>query len=197
LLRAEEVRERYERIRDEVGPDVTVVAATKYVSLEDMAVLVDAGIDVVGENRAQDLEVKHERYGDTFRWHFIGHLQSRKAKTVNGICELVHSLSSESAARRLTVPALVEVNLSGEESKSGVAPEELEGLLGAYGNVRGLMTMPPPVHDPADSRPYFRRLRELAETHGLRELSMGTSQDYRVAVEEGATFVRIGSVLYG
>ena len=197
MLRTEEVRERYERIRGEVGPDVTVVAATKYVSLEDMAVLVEAGIDVVGENRAQDLEAKHERYGDAFRWHFIGHLQSRKAKTVNGICELVHSLSSESAARRLTVPALVEVNLSGEESKSGVAPEELEALLGAYGDIRGLMTMPPPVPDPEDSRPYFRRLRELAETHGLRELSMGTSQDYRVAVDEGATLVRLGSVLYG
>ena len=197
MLRTEEVRERYERIRGEVGPDVTVVAATKYVSLEDMAVLVEAGIDVVGENRAQDLEAKHERYGDAFRWHFIGHLQSRKAKTVNGICELVHSLSSESAARRLTVPALVEVNLSGEESKSGVAPEELEALLGAYGDIRGLMTMPPPVHDPEDSRPYFRRLRELAETHGLRELSMGTSQDYRVAVDEGATLIRVGSVLYG
>jgi hypothetical protein len=197
LLRAEEVRKRYERVRDEVGPDVTVVAATKYVSLEELAVLAEAGIEVVGENRAQDLAAKHERCGDAFRWHFIGHLQSRKAKTVNAICELVHSLSTESAARRLTVPALVEVNLSGEESKSGIAPDALEGFLELYGDVRGLMTMPPPVGDPEDSRPYFRRLRELAETFGLRELSMGTSQDFRVAVDEGATLVRVGSVLYG
>jgi hypothetical protein len=197
LLRAEEVRKRYERVRDEVGPDVTVVAATKYVSLEELAVLAEAGIEVVGENRAQDLAAKHERFGDAFRWHFIGHLQSRKAKTVNAICELVHSLSTESAARRLTVPALVEVNLSGEESKSGIAPDALEGFLELYGDVRGLMTMPPPVGDPEDSRPYFRRLRELAETFGLRELSMGTSQDFRVAVDEGATLVRVGSVLYG
>jgi hypothetical protein len=196
-LRAEEVRERYERIRAEVGPEVTVVAATKYVSVEDMAVLVEAGVEVVGENRAQDLETKHARYGDSFRWHFIGHLQSRKAKTVNGICELVHSLGSESAARRLTVPALVEVNLSGEETKSGIDPRDLEDFLGLYGDVRGLMTMPPATDDPEESRPYFRRLRELAETHGLRELSMGTSQDYRVAADEGATFVRLGSVLYG
>jgi PLP dependent protein len=197
LLRAEEVRKRYERVRDEVGPDVTVVAATKYVSLEELAVLAEAGIEVVGENRAQDLAAKHERCGDAFRWHFIGHLQSRKTKTVNAICELVHSLSTESAARRLTVPALVEVNLSGEESKSGIAPDALEGFLELYGDVRGLMTMPPPVDDPEDSRPYFRRLRELAETFGLRELSMGTSQDFRVAVDEGATLVRVGSVLYG
>jgi uncharacterized pyridoxal phosphate-containing UPF0001 family protein len=196
-LRADEVRERFERVRGEVGPGVTVVAATKYVSLEDMAVLVEAGIEVVGENRAQDLAAKHERYGDAFRWHFIGHLQSRKAKTVNDICELVHSLSSESAARKLTVPALVEVNLSGEASKSGIPPEELEGFLELYADVRGLMTMPPAVDDPEDSRPYFRRLRELAEMHGLRELSMGTSQDYRVAADEGATLVRVGSVLYG
>ncbi len=117
------VRAAYERIRTEVGSGVTVVAATKYVSVEDMAVLAEAGVEVVGENRAQDLERKHAVYGDAFRWHFIGHLQSNKAKVVNGICELVHSLGSESAASRLTVPALVEVNLSGESSKSGVAPE--------------------------------------------------------------------------
>jgi uncharacterized pyridoxal phosphate-containing UPF0001 family protein len=160
-----------------------------------MAVLVEAGVEVAGENRAQDLERKHAVYGDAFRWHFIGHLQSNKAKAVNGICELVHSLGSESAAARLTVPALVEVNLSGEASKSGVQPDELPGLLRSYGNVRGLMTMPPAADDPEASRPFFRRLRELAAEHGLPELSMGTSQDYRVAVEEGATLVRVGSVL--
>ena len=189
------VRANLERVRAEAGPDVTIVAATKYAALQDMAVLAEAGVEVVGENRAQDLERKHAVYGDAFRWHFIGHLQSNKAKVVNGICELVHSLGSESAARRLTVPALVEVNLSGEASKSGVAPEELPALLAAYQDVRGLMTMPPAAADPEASRPYFRRLRELAGEHGLRELSMGTSQDYRVAVEEGATLVRLGSIL--
>lgn len=193
----EAVRAAYERIREEVGPAVTIVAATKYVSLEDMAVLAEAGVEVAGENRAQDLERKHAEYGDTFRWHFIGHLQSNKAKVVNGICELVHSLGSESAASRLTVPALVEVNLSGEGSKSGVEPGQLGALLQAYGDVRGLMTMPPAASDPEESRPYFLRLRELAAEHGLMELSMGTSQDYRVAAEEGATLIRLGSVLFG
>ena len=191
------VRAAYERVRAEVGSGVTVVAATKYVSVEEMSVLAEAGVEVVGENRAQDLERKHAVYGDAFRWHFIGHLQSNKAKVVNGICELVHSLGSESAARRLEVPALVEVNLSGEGSKSGVPPERLSELLSAYRDVRGLMTMPPAADDPEASRPYFRRLRELAAELGLEELSMGTSQDYRVAAEEGATLVRVGSILYG
>ena len=193
---ADEVRSRYERIRAEVGDAVTIVAATKYVSVEELAALGEAGIEVVGENRAQDLEAKHAVYADTFRWHFIGHLQSRKAKTVNAICELVHSLSSESAAKRLEIPALVEVNLSGEETKSGVSEGELDALIAAYPDVRGLMTMPPETDDPESSRPYFRRLRELAADRGLKELSMGTSQDYRIGVEEGATLIRIGSVLY-
>ena len=191
-----EIRERYERIREEVGPDVTVVAATKYVPLEDLAALAEAGIEVVGENRAQDLAAKHDRYGDAFRWHFIGHLQSRKAPLVSELCELCHSLASESAARKLAIPALVEVNLSGEATKSGVTPEELPALLETYPDVRGLMTMPPSAADPEASRPYFRGLRELAEEHGLRDLSMGTSQDYRVAAEEGATYVRVGAVLW-
>jgi uncharacterized pyridoxal phosphate-containing UPF0001 family protein len=195
-LSPNEVRERYERIRSEVGDGITIVAATKYVSVEEMAVLAEAGIEVVGENRAQDLEAKHAAHGDSFRWHFIGHLQSRKATTVNSICELVHSLASESAAKRLEIPALVEVNLSGEGTKSGVAEGELDTLIAAYPDVKGLMTMPPETGDPESSRPYFRRLRELAADRGLGELSMGTSQDYRVAVEEGATLIRIGSVLY-
>jgi len=194
---SETVRENYERIREQAGPAVTVVAATKYVSLDDMEVLAEAGVEVVGENRAQDLLAKHGRYADVFRWHFIGHLQSRKTAAVNRTCELVHSLASESAARRLEVPALVEVNLSGEETKSGVDPERLAELLAAYGDVRGLMTMPPLAGDPEESRPYFRRLRELSERHGLQELSMGTSQDWPVAVEEGATLIRVGHVLYG
>ncbi len=184
-----------------MGPGVTVVVATKYLPLEEMALLAEAGVEVVAENRAQDLAAKHERYGDAFRWHFIGHLQSRKARDVSRLCELCHSLASASAARRLTIPALVEVNLSGEESKSGVRRAELTGFLAeareAGVDVRGLMTMPPLADDPERSRPYFRELRELAGDHGLRELSMGTSQDYRVAVEEGATLVRVGSVVFG
>jgi len=191
-----EIRERYERIREEVGPAVTVVAATKYVSVEDMAALAEAGVEVVGENRAQDLKAKHDTYGDAFRWHFIGHLQSRKAPLVSELCELCHSLASESAAHKLTIPALVEVNLSGEATKSGVTPEDLPALLEIYPDVRGLMTMPPATGDPEGSRPYFRRLRELAEQHALRDLSMGTSQDYRVAAEEGATLVRVGAILW-
>ena len=190
------VRARYEQIKAEVGAHVTVVAATKYVSLERMAILAEAGVEVVGENRAQDLEAKHERYGNAFRWHFIGHLQSRKTKTVNRRCELVHSLDSETAARRLRVPALVQVNLAGEATKSGVPPEGLQRLLASGAEVRGLSTMPPATTDPERSRPYFRRLRELAHSHGLSELSMGTSQYYRIAAEEGATLIRVGAVLW-
>jgi uncharacterized pyridoxal phosphate-containing UPF0001 family protein len=183
-------------MREEVGPGVTIVAATKYVSVEDMAALAEAGIEVVGENRAQDLEAKHAVYGDSFRWHFIGHLQSRKTSVVNRICELVHSLDSDSAARRLEIPALVQVNLAGEATKSGVAPDELDSLLAVARDVRGLSTMPPETGDPESSRPLFRRLRDLARVHGLAELSMGTSQDYRVAAEEGATYIRVGSALW-
>jgi uncharacterized pyridoxal phosphate-containing UPF0001 family protein len=196
LASAEEIRGRYARMKEELGSGVTVVAATKYVPLEEMAVLAEAGVEVVGENRAQDLEAKHAEYGDAFRWHFIGHLQSRKAKIVNGICELVHSLDSESAASRLEVPALVQVNLAGETSKSGVSPDALGGFLELYPGVRGLSTMPPETGDPEESRPLFRTLRELAERHGLSELSMGTSQDYKVAAEEGATYVRVGARLF-
>jgi uncharacterized pyridoxal phosphate-containing UPF0001 family protein len=188
------IRARLARIQAEVGPNVTIVAATKYVALADMAALVEAGLMVVGENRAQDLEAKHAEYGDAFRWHFIGQLQSNKVKIVNRICELVHSLDSDSAARRLEVPALVQVNLAGEGSKGGVGPEEIPAYLDY--DVRGLSTMPPAASTPDQSRPWFARLSELAAEHGLRELSMGTTQDYAVAAEEGATYVRIGSVLF-
>ena len=150
------IRERYERIRDEVGERVTVVAATKYADLAIMELLAEAGVEVVGENRVQDLTAKHERFGEAFRWQFIGHLQSRKAKDVSALCELVHSLSSESAAKRLTIPALVEVNLAGEESKSGVSEAALPGFLeqarGLGVDIRGLMTMPPLADDPEASR---------------------------------------------
>jgi pyridoxal phosphate enzyme (YggS family) len=198
---AAEVRANYERIRSEVGSAVTVVAATKYAGIEEMRLLAEARVEFVGENRLQDLVAKHAEFGDRFRWHFIGHLQSRKAKDVSRLCELVHSLDSVSAAKRLAAPALVEVNLAGEESKSGVARESLGSFLREVGElgveVRGLMTMPPLAEEPERSRPYFRELRLLAGEHGLTELSMGTSQDYRVAAEEGATLVRVGSVLFG
>jgi uncharacterized pyridoxal phosphate-containing UPF0001 family protein len=190
------VRRAYEAIREEAGRGVTVVVATKYVPLAQMSVLAEAGVEVVGENRAQDLAAKHDAYGSAFRWHFIGHLQSNKATVVNRTCELVHSLSSESAARRLTVPSLLEVNLGGEASKSGVAAGEIAGFLERHPSIRGLMTMPPLAGDPELSRPYFRRLRELAAEHGVGQLSMGTSQDWRVAVEEGATLIRVGSALF-
>jgi uncharacterized pyridoxal phosphate-containing UPF0001 family protein len=181
-------------VRAEVGAGVTVVAAMKYVTVEELAVIADGGVVVVGENRAQDLEAKHAEYGDAFRWHFIGRLQSNKTKVVNRICELVHSLDSHSAAERLEVPALVQVNLAGEASKAGVDPAEIGDYL-RYG-VRGLSTMPPAAGDPEASREWFRRLRELAAEHGLRDLSMGTTQDYRIAAEEGATYVRVGSALF-
>ena len=190
------IAERYGRVCEQVGPHVTVVVATKYVTVDDLAALAEAGVAVVGENRAQDLESKHARYGDAFRWHFIGHLQSNKVKVVNGLCELVHSLGSDSAARRLRVPSLLEVNLSAEGSKSGVAPEEIGDYVTQYPLIRGLMTMPPLTADAEESRPYFRRLRQLVADHGLEELSMGTSQDYRVAAEEGATLVRVGSAIF-
>jgi uncharacterized pyridoxal phosphate-containing UPF0001 family protein len=180
VLSPSEIRERYERVKAEVGPGVTVVAATKYVSVEEMGVLAEAGIEVVGENRVQDLLAKYEAYGRVFRWHFIGRLQSNKVKSVNPLCELVHSLDSESAAERLRVPALLQVNLSGYLRY----------------DIRGLSTMPPAADDPETSRDWFRRLRALAAEHELGELSMGTTQDYRVAAEEGATYVRVGSVLF-
>ena len=192
----EAISERYQRVREEIGDGVTLVVATKYVSLEEMGILAEAGVEVVGENRAQDLEHKQAAHGDTFRWHFIGHLQSNKVKVVNRLCELVHSLSSESAAERLSVPALLEVNLSGEESKSGVDPGEIAHFVERFPYIQGLMTMPPLAAEAEASRPYFRRLRELAVANGLSTLSMGTSQDYRVAVEEGATHVRIGEALF-
>ena len=194
MLSPAEVRTRYATLRHEVGPGVAIVAATKYVSLAEMAILAEAGIEIVGENRAQDLEAKHAVYGDAFRWHFIGRLQSNKVKIVNRTCELVHSLDSLSAAERLEVPALVQVNLAAERSKAGVEPGEIADYL-RY-NVRGLSTMPPAATSAEASREWFRRLRELAAGHGLVELSMGTSQDYRVAVEEGATSIRVGSVLF-
>jgi PLP dependent protein len=195
-MNVDAVRAAYATIRDEAGGGVTVVAATKYVSLEDMALLAEAGVETVGENRVQELQRKHALYGDRFRWHFIGALQSNKARVVNGLCDLVHAVDTDSAARRLTIPCLLEVNLSGETSKSGIDAGEIAGYLERYPLIRGLMTMPPFATDPEASRPIFRRLADLARLHGLAELSMGTSQDWRVAVDEGATLIRVGSTLF-
>jgi len=195
-MNADAVREAYEAVRAEAGPTVTVVAATKYVAFEEMAVLAEAGVRIAGENRVQDMKRKHDAFGDRFRWHFIGALQSNKARVVNDVCELVHAVDTDSAARRLTVPWLLEVNLSGEESKSGVPEAEIETYRERYPLLRGLMTMPPFAEDPEASRDTFRRLATLARDHGLAQLSMGTSQDWRVAVEEGATLIRVGSTLF-
>jgi len=190
------IREAYEAVCTEAGAGVTVVAATKYVAVGDMSMLAEAGIEIVGENRVQDMQRKHRLCGDRFRWQFIGALQSNKARVANEICELVHAVDTDSTARRLTIPWLLEVNLAAEASKSGVGEEEIEGYLDRYPLICGLMTMPPFADDPEASRPTFRRLCRLAREHGLPRLSMGTSQDWRVAVEEGATLIRVGSTLF-
>lgn len=190
------IAEAYLSVCAEAGAGVTVVAATKYVAAEEMVVLAEAGIEVVGENRVQDMQRKHAQHGDRFRWHFIGALQSNKARVVDSICELVHAVETDSTARRLTIPALLEVNLSGEASKSGVGEDAIEGFLERHPGIVGLMTMPPLSDDPESSRRPFRRLAELARQHGLAQLSMGTSQDWRVGVEEGATLIRVGSTLF-
>ncbi len=165
-MNATDIRNRLAAVAAETGPGVTIVLATKYVPLPDMAVLVDAGVTVVGENRAQDLERKHAEFGDAFQWHFIGRLQSNKAKIVNGICELVHSVDSDSTASRLTIPALLEVNLTGETSKAGVAEEDVAAFLQRFPSIRGLMTMPPPAAEPEASRAAFRRLRGSPSSTG-------------------------------
>jgi pyridoxal phosphate enzyme (YggS family) len=199
---AETVRRNLERVRERIGAEVEVLAATKYVEADDLPVLAEAGIELVGENRAQDLLAKQERHGDLFTWDFIGAIQSRKLKEISPNVRLIHSIASESALRRLERnPAhevLIQVNVAGEESKEGVDPAELASYIERCPcPVTGLMTMPPFVEDPEDSRRHFARLAELAAEHGLERLSMGTSQDYEVAAQEGATIVRLGSVLYG
>jgi pyridoxal phosphate enzyme (YggS family) len=189
--------------RELAGPGVEILAATKYVPLEEMDALAEAGVRLVGENRQQDLAEKHERWGDAFEWDFIGNLQSRKVRQVLPLCRLIHSVATDSVLAQLEkhAPAeaevLVEVNTSGEEGKGGVAPEDLAGFVERCPvKVAGLMTMPPFSPDPEHSRPYFARLAELAAAHGLERLSMGTSQDWRVAVEEGATIIRLGHALF-
>lgn len=202
-LEVERVRANLERVRERAGDSVEVVAATKYVPVEEMGALAEAGIDLVGENRLQDLEAKRGRWADAFQWDFIGNLQSRKVKALLPICRLIHSVASDSALEQLgrhadpATEVLVEVNVAAERSKGGVAPEDLAGFIERCPvRVSGLMTMPPFSQDPEDSRPHFVRLAELAAGNGLRRLSMGTSQDWQVAVEEGATILRLGTALY-
>jgi PLP dependent protein len=198
---AETVRRNLERVREQIGTEVEVLAATKYVEADDLPVLAEAGIELVGENRAQDLLAKQERHRELFTWDFIGALQSRKLKDISPNVRLIHSIASESALRRLeqhpAAEVLIQVNVAGEESKEGVDPAELPSYIERSPcRVTGLMTMPPFVEDPEDNRRHFARLAELAAEHGLERLSMGTSQDYEVAVQEGATIVRLGNVLY-
>jgi pyridoxal phosphate enzyme (YggS family) len=213
-LSAEKVRENADRIRAEIDAaarragrdprDVELLAAVKYVPVEDLGALIEAGITLFGENRAQQLEAKVAAWPDAgVRWHFIGQLQSRKVKQILPLVELIHSVASDSALAQLErhgtpgTEILVEVNVAGEEGKAGIAPADLPAFLErAPVRVAGLMGMPPFAEDPEQSRPHFAALRELAAQHGLRHLSMGTSQDYAVAVEEGATIVRVGSVLF-
>lgn len=202
-LDAEVVRRNLGRVRERAGPEVEVLAATKYVPAEEMEALAEAGVTLVGENRLQDLEAKRERWGDAFTWDFIGALQSRKVKRIVPAVRLIHSVASDSALEQLgrhgtdATEVLVQVNLSDEDSKSGIAPDALAEFIDRCPvTVSGLMTMPPAATDAEASRPYFARLAELAADHGLRRLSMGTSQDWMVAVDEGATIIRLGSTLY-
>jgi pyridoxal phosphate enzyme (YggS family) len=202
-LDPERIRTNLGEIREIAGADVEILAATKYIRIDDMGALAEAGITLVGENRLQDLEEKQRRWSDRFTWDFIGNLQSRKVKALLPRVRLIHSVASDSALKQLgshgtpETEVLVEVNLSGEEEKGGIEPAELDAFIERCPvRVSGLMTMPPFAEDPEDSRPYFARLAELARDRGLERLSMGTSQDWRVAVEQGATIVRLGSVLW-
>jgi PLP dependent protein len=197
----ERVRRNLERVREQIGPDVEILAAVKYVEADELPALADAGIKLVGENRAQDLLAKQEAHGELFTWDFIGQLQSRKVKDVAPNVRLIHSLASESALSKLEQypvrEVLIQVNVAGEDEKAGIAPDELANFIARCPvPVTGLMTMPPFVERAEDNRRHFARLAELAGEHGLSRLSMGTTQDYEVAVEEGATIVRLGSVLY-
>ena len=201
-LDADRVRANLAEVREEVGPDVEILAATKYLALDEIAALARAGVTLAGENRAQDLEDKAAAHPE-LTWDFIGQLQSRKVRQILPHVRYVHSVASDSALRELgkhgtpDTRVLVEVNVAEEPRKAGILPGELPAFLERCPvEVVGLMTMPPYVEDPEDSRRWFAALRELAARHGLRELSMGTTQDYAVAAQEGATIVRIGSRLY-
>ena len=201
-LDARRVADNLARVRAEIGEEIQVLAAVKYVAAEEMGVLAEAGVTVVGENRAQELELKARDHPE-LTWDFIGHLQSRKVKQVLPYVRWIHSVASDSALEQLgrhggpQTQVLVEVNVARDESKSGVLPEDLDGFLERCPvEVVGLMTMPPFTERAEDSRRWFAALAELAGERGLRELSMGTSQDYAVAAQEGATIVRLGTSLY-
>jgi PLP dependent protein len=215
-LEVERVRMNLVAVREEIAAaagragrderEVEVLAACKYVPIEALPVLAEAGIGLVGENRAQDLQQKVAAYGDLFAWDFIGALQSKHVRAIVPHVRLIHSLASDSALRelerhsdraRLGLRVLIEVNLAGDPTKEGILPRELDAFIARSPfPVAGLMTMPPLADDPEQSRPWFRALRELAQARGLGELSMGTTQDFVVGVEEGATIVRIGTRLY-
>ena len=202
-LEPAKIRANLEAAREKVGPDVEILAAIKYVPVEELGALAEAGVTLVGENRQQELSAKRERWGDAFEWDFIGNLQSRKVKLLLPEVRLIHSVASKSSLEQLgrhggpETEILLEVNVAGEESKAGFAPEALgETIAAAPVTIGGLMTMPPFSQDPEDSRPHFARLAELAAEHGLERLSMGTSQDFEVAAQEGATIVRLGTILY-
>ncbi len=209
-IRVQDVRANLERVRSEIAAtgrdpaDVQILAAVKYVPIEELAVLAEAGIELVGENVAQELVAKAQAHPGAFTWDFIGHLQSRKVRQVLPHVRYIETVASDSALDQLgrhggpDTEVLIEVNVAGEAGKSGIAPSELPGYLERCPvKVAGLMTMPPLASTPEASRAHFAALRELAGEHGLRHLSMGTSQDYLVAVEEGATIVRLGTSLYG
>ncbi|MEA2209096.1 MAG: dependent protein [Solirubrobacteraceae bacterium] len=220
-LRIERIRANVAHVREQIAAavhrspvkrdaqrrsGVELLAAIKYVALDDLPLLAEAGIELVGENRAQELRAKHAAHGELFEWDFIGQLQSRRVREIVPYARLIHSVASESALRELErhralarpdLQILIEVNIAGEPDKAGIAPERVGELVARSPvPVAGLMTMPPLAHEPDDSRRWFALLRELAEQHALEHLSMGTSQDYVVAVEEGATIVRIGTSLY-
>jgi len=202
-LEPDRIRRNLERARERAGPSVEILAATKYIPTDEMEALAEAGVTLVGENRLQELQAKRERWADAFTWDFIGNLQSRKVKGIVPLVRLIHSVATDSALSQLERHAqpetevLVEVNVAGEPGKGGVAPQELGEFIGRCPvRVVGLMTMPPFSTDPEASRPVFARLAELAAEHRLDRLSMGTSQDWEVAIEEGATIVRLGTALY-
>jgi uncharacterized pyridoxal phosphate-containing UPF0001 family protein len=190
-------------VRGALPAGTEVLVACKYVPCEAMGALAEAGVDLVGENRLNDLQQKHDRWGDAFTWDFIGNVQSRKVRDILPLVRLIHSVHSESVMKQLGkhgddgTQVLIQVNVAGEEGKGGVDPADLAAAIERCPvRVVGLSTMPPFTDDPESSRPYFARLAELASEHGLERLSMGTSQDWRIAVEEGATTIRIGSTLF-
>jgi uncharacterized pyridoxal phosphate-containing UPF0001 family protein len=199
----ERVAANLREVEAEVDGRAEVLVACKYVPLAEMGALAQAGVTLVGENRQQDLAAKHAEFGDAFTWDFIGNLQSRKVKQIVPLVRLIHSVATDSVLAQLErhgtpeTEVLIEVNIAGEAGKGGVAPAELADFIARCPvRVGGLMTMPPPSEDPEDSRPHFARLAELAADNGLQRLSMGTSQDWRVALDEGATIIRLGSVLF-